>query len=312
MKSMKQSVSALNRVRTAGVFRSGPTWILLSSLGLLLLHSDLTARSHKLVDGQVVVVSQQEIEQAMRLQSGYDPTTTTNAARFDAGVILHLVQQARAREAQGPPLLIGYVEWFQAYLVVLGLTAETAPAFARLAFEFKQDLLVDYRWGHVIKKIDKNSHLEVAANVLAFWPETPEVPAKYSFTDTLSMPNLKVTNNRIITYRLLDFGNMIVYDEVRGLSGKPTTGVLGMLFRMIGEGRLVQSKIAISKDGLQIARARVQKGLMKIATTATIQPDGHTEKGLPPHRADLKKLERLLRRPLRIRYMPFEFPCQRK
>jgi hypothetical protein len=110
----------------------------------------------------------------------------------------------------------------------------------------------------------------------------------------------------VITYRLLDFGDMIVYDEIQGLTGRPTSGILGLLFRVIGEGEVSYSRITISDDGLQITRARAQKGPIVITETVTVQPDGKTEKGLPSGRRDLQALEKKLKRPLRIRYVPIK------
>ena len=52
------------------------------------------------------------------------------------------------------------------------------------------------------------------------------------------MPKLKVTNRQEITYRLLVFGEMVVYDEIDGTFGRPLSGVLGALFKVIGDGRM--------------------------------------------------------------------------
>ena len=67
------------------------------------------------------------------------------------------------------------------------------------------------------------------------------------------MPKLKVTNRQEITYRLLVFGEMVVYDEIDGTSGRPLSGVLGALFKVIGDGRLYHSVLV--DDGLQAAGA---------------------------------------------------------
>jgi len=103
----------------------------------------------------------------------------------------------------------------------------------------------------VIERIEKGKMPRIAINVMVGWPKSAELPKKYSFVDTLSTPKLKVTNHREITYRLLDFGDMIVYDDIHGLTGRPTSGILGMLFKIIGEGRVVQSRISITPDGLK-------------------------------------------------------------
>lgn len=264
---------------------------------LLLQVLDLQAN-----DSRVISVSLQEITEAMQLQSGYDPTATTNVARFQAEVILQLARTARERDPNGPPLLVGHAEWFWAFLEVNGLTPETAPGYALLAYHHRQDQLVDYDPGHVIKQIVNGNSPVMAVNVQVSWPETSELPAKYSFEDTLSTPKLKVTNHRLITYRLLDFGDMIVYDDIKGLSGRPTSGMLGLLFRIIGEGRVVQSRMVLSEDGLQINRTKAKKGLFGVTATVTIQPDGRTEKDLPKDRPELVALEDKLKRHFKIRY----------
>ena len=147
---------------------------------------------------------------------------------------------------------------------------------------------------------------ELAINVVIWWPQTPGGATKYSYRDTLSTPHLKVTNRRVITYRLLDFGDMVVYDQIDGLTGEPTSGVPGLLFPAIGEGRVRQSRMAISRDGLQVSLAKVKKAFLRILTTVTIYPDGHTEKDVPTDRPDLLALEVRLKQSLKMDYLPRE------
>ena len=239
---------------------------------------------------------------AMQSQTGYDPTATTNVARFQAQVVLLLAREAHSVDPQGPPLLIKHDNWFQAFLQMNNLSRETAPTFARLAVEYEQDLWVDYNSEHVIKEIKEGGRPHFAVNVTSAWPKTNGLPSKYSFEDTLSKPKLKVTNKNLITYRLLDFGDMIVYDQIKGLTGRPTSGVLAVLFKFIGEGRVVQSRMAITEDGLQICRVHAKKSLFGVKTTVTVQPDGETEKGLPEGRPDLIALEERLKEPIKIIY----------
>lgn len=253
-------------------------------------------------DTSLQIVSREEIAAAMRTQTGYDPTATTNVARFQAEVILQLAGHARQRQPDGPPLLIRHDLWFQAFWETFGLTHETAPHYSRLAFEHRQDQLVEYRKERVIQKVEPGRSPVIAVNVRVFWPAVDGAPPHYSFDDTLSTPHLKVTNAREITYHLLDFGDMIVYDDIRGLSGRPTSGILGLLFKVIGEGQVVSSHIAIADDGLQVARAQVRKGPFEVRATVTVQPAGRTEKGLPPGRPDLTAIEEQLKKPLRIKY----------
>ncbi len=259
------------------------------------------------VNGQkLIIINRQEILQAMQKQTGYDPTAITNVARFQAAVILQLVRQAQARNPSGPPLLISHEKWFWAFMELRNLNIDKMPTFARLAYKHQQNIMVDYNHDHVVKRIQASPAPVLAVNIKVFWSDNKKLPSKYSFQDTLSTPNLRVTNHRVITYRLLDFGDVIVYDDIQGLSGRPTTGILGFLFRVIGEGRVVQSRIAVSNDGLQINYAQAKKGLFCIKETVTVQPNGHTRKGLPEDRPDLLDLVERLKEPLKIKYFPFE------
>ncbi len=107
----------------------------------------------------------------------------------------------------------------------------------------------------------------------------------------------------MITYRLLDFGDWFAYDEIEGVTGRPTSGLLGFLFRIIGEGRIKQSRMAISKDGVQVSRATAQKGFMERTTTVTVYPDGKMVKDVPAGRPDLLELEKRIKQPLEIDYV---------
>ena len=252
-------------------------------------------------------VSTHDLLEAMQSQSGYDPTVTTNVARFQAAVLLRLAEEAMVKHSAGTALFIGHQEWFDAFLRRTGLTKSTAPAYARLAYKHKQDQLISFSTGRVIESIEEGEAPLLAINVIVGWPTTAELPSRYSFNDTLSTPRLMVTNHREITYRLLDFGDMIVYDELEGLTGRPTSGILGLLFRMIGEGRVVQSRITITPDGLQINRVQVARGSFSVEETVTVKPDGVSQKGLPEDLPDLLTVETRLKRALKIRYKPLEF-----
>jgi len=104
----------------------------------------------------------------------------------------------------------------------------------------------------------------------------------------------------VISYRLMDFGDMTVFDDIKGLRGRPTSGVLGFLFQLIGEGRVVENRMAIAGDGVQILRARARKAFFEVVSTVTVYPDGRAEKDLPPGRRDLAGLEARLKQPLKL------------
>ena len=130
----------------------------------------------------------------------------------------------------------------------------------------------------------------------------------------LAEPRLKVTSRSEITYRLLEFEDMVVIDEMEGLTARPTSGLLGALFRLIGEASLKQSRIAVSPDGVQVARTRSTR-LFSVTVTSTIDPDGNARKGIADGRTDLEEIVERLERDLEMEYVPTawgrrEVPCQ--
>ncbi len=247
-----------------------------------------------------------EILDAMRFQSGYNVTATTNVARFQANVLFHLVQKKIKNNSLQSILFLGYKEWFNAYLEYTGLSKSEAPIFAKLAFENKQNQVIDFKKNHVIDKIIKGKIPNIAMNVIVGWSKPLNTSLKFSFIDTLSIPKLQATNKRIISYRLLKFDDMIVYDKINGLTGQPISGLLGLLFKIIGEGEVVQSRITITTDNLQICYAKVKKGLFHLNSILTLFPDGTTYKNLPKNRMDLEIYEKSLMQPIQIKYFPFE------
>jgi hypothetical protein len=245
---------------------------------------------------------------ALLPSSGYDLTATANSARMHAEAFLRLIREARAQDPNGPPLRIGHAEWHQACLQRMGLPAERAPIFVRLAFENRQDTVIDYRIASAPGEAKGRQPL-LAANVRTTWDEGPGRPKSYSYVDTLASPQLRVTTQRVLTYRLVDFGDMVVFAEVKGLRGRPIGGFLGALFDVIGEVSIVESRMAFAEDGTQVARGRGKKGFVDTTHTVTVRPDGRAQKGLPPSRPDLVELERRLKGPLALRFAPLPSPA---
>ncbi len=138
-------------------------------LALLLLGADAAPRS----------IDRTEVLSAMKACQGYDVTATTNAARFQAEVLLRLARQARAERPNGAALLIGHAEWFSAFLDRTGLSTDKAPTFARLAHQYGQDLQLDYRADRVIES-GETIRPDFAATVKIWWPERPGGPNSYS------------------------------------------------------------------------------------------------------------------------------------
>ena len=249
-------------------------------------------------------VTRAEMIEAMGRSQGYDATATANGARFQAEVLLHIARGARERDPGGPPLFLDHEDWFQALLARTGLAADQAPLFARLAREHGQDIEVEYRPARVIARVESGPKPQFAANVTIGWPRAQGGSSRYSYDDLLSTPRLRVTIERVLRYRLLDFDDVIVYAELQGIAGRPTSGLLGFLFRLMGEGHVEESRMAISRDGLQISRARASKAFFSLTTTVTVSPDDRTEKDLPAGRPDLLEIEARLKQPLGIAFAP--------
>jgi hypothetical protein len=250
------------------------------------------------------VVPVPRLLEAMREVRGYALTATANGPRLQADVVLRLVHEAAIRDPERRPLFIGHREWYEAFLARTGLAPTQAPLYVRLPCEVGQDLVVDYRRDAVVDAVLQGPPPRVAANVRIFWTKSAGRPNQYSYDDTLSRPNLRVTQERLITYRLVEYEDRVWYAEVSGLRGRPTSGPLGVLFRLIGEARVEESRSAFLPDGTQVVRGRASKWGMDRTETVTVWSDGHADRGVPPGRPDLRALEERLRQPLAIRFRP--------
>jgi hypothetical protein len=249
-------------------------------------------------------VPREAILTAMQESHGYELTATANAARLQAEVLLRLVRRARDRDPEGAPLFIDRADWFAALLERTGLSPDAAPLYARLAHEHAQHTLVDYREARVLAEAEPRPRL--AANVVVYWERAPGRRDSYSYDDDRASPRLRVSCRRLIRFRLLDFGDRIVYADVEGLRGRPTSGALGALFALVGEASILESRISIAADGLQVTRGRARKAFFDVTVTATIDPSGRAVKGLPPDRPDLRALEARLKQPLKLVFVPFD------
>jgi len=270
---------------------------------LLLALCPLLARSASAAAAEAPLrVPLEDVRAAIALRHGYDVRATANGGRLQAEVLLHLARAAQRQRPDGPPLLVGYDEWFQALIEVAGVPAARAPTYARLAWEHKQDVHVEYRPSRVIREVVQGPAPQLALDVTISWPATAGAPSEYSYEDTQSTPHLEVTEKRVITYHLLDYGDMIVFDRMEGLYGRPTTGALGVLFAVLGQGRIVEYRMALLPDGRQVSRGRARKAFFEVSTTLTVRPDGRAEKGLPPD-PQFREVERRLNAPLEVRYV---------
>ena len=271
---------------------------------LLLVAPLLAAPTDAVAAGRTVL--RPEILAAMRASQGFDPGATTNGPRFQAEVLFHLLRASQAQDPQAGHLFIDHGDWYHTFLERTGKAPAEAPLFVRLAFEYRQDLEVDARPGRVVERVVAGPAPRLAANVTIGWPARKGAASKYSYEDKLAIPDLHVTNERVIAYRLLDYGDLIAYDEIEGLRGRPTEGLLGVLFNVIGEGSVRWNRMTISPEGLQVARARATKGPFGVESTIVVYPDGRVEKDVPPGRADLSALEKRLLETRTLRYRPLD------
>jgi hypothetical protein len=250
-------------------------------------------------------VTRNELGRAMRQHGDFDILATTNRGRFTAELLLRLARQAR-EERWGTQFFIDPDDWFLSFVETAGISPEEAPLSSRLGREHGQRVLVEYRPGRVVRRVREGPIPSLAVNVRAWWPEDEHPADRFSLTDTTSVPKLRATSHREITYRLLDFEDMVLMDHVDGVTGRPLDGVLGALFSVIGEGGLKQSRFALTDDGLQILRARSKK-VVSVWATVMVEPDGTATKGVPDDRPDLVPVEERLLRNIDIEYADYSW-----
>ncbi len=249
-------------------------------------------------------VTRSELLEALKKCSGYSLTATSNNARLQAEVVLGLIRAAEATDAERRPLFIGHREWFEAYLERTGLTAALAPLAERVSNDLEQDMIVDYRSERVVGAVLQGPRPRAVADVWLFWPNGPGRPSTFSYDDRSATPTLRVTQERVISYRLVDYEDRLWYAEVRGLHGRPTSGSLGAIFALIGEATIVESRSAIAPDGTLVVRGHARKWGFDRNETMTVSRGGRVSRGVAPGRPDLEALAARLAEPLEIRFLP--------
>lgn len=239
---------------------------------------------------------------AMREERGYDRRVTTNQSRLQTRVLLRLARAAPVARPEGAVLFIDHEDWFQAYLEALGLREDEAPLSVRLSREHQYDILVNARTDAVVARVPHGAPPLQALNVR--W-RSRRGTHHYSYRDPLSRPVLEMTFEQTVSYRLLDLDGMVVQDEITGVSGRPATGALSLLFRLIGQARAVWSRSAAASDGWQVIVGKGRKGPFSRTATVTVRPDGRAEPEVPASRPDLAALEQRLRQPIEVGYRPW-------
>jgi hypothetical protein len=253
-------------------------------------------------------VSKEELVSAMRRQQslGYAIEAIANAPRLQAGVFLDLAGRQAQGDPPSRPLRIGHQEYFDALLEVTGLTPESAPTYVRAAHEFREDYLIDGRVENVIERIERGERPERALNVKVGWPPSPDAPTSYSYEDRSTRPHVEVTHKQVSAHRVLVFGDVIVFDQIRGVTGRATSGVLGAIFSLLGKAKAVQTRFAFAADGAQVSLTTAKK-LFTVTQPVTIYPDGTVRAGVPPQRRDLiQLLEAVKELDFDIVYVPFD------
>ena len=250
-------------------------------------------------------VTKEEVVLAMQAQQrlGYALDAPANAVRVQAGVFLALTAAAQADPSRRP-LRVGHEEYFRAFLEVTGHTPSSAPKFVSVAHRHGEDFLIDHRLENVIAGVRGGPAPKRAMNVKAGWPPAAGSPSSYSYEDKSSDPHVEVMHEQLNGYRILDFGDAIVYDEMYGITGRVTSGVLGLIFRVLGNADGVQTRFTIGQDGIQVSRTTARK-VLTVTETVTTFPDGRVVPGLPENRPDLEALEgRLIGLEFKVIYAP--------
>jgi len=247
----------------------------------------------------------EEMREALVVNGEFNVLATTNWTRFQSTLFMGLVRRAMEERPEGGIVFIPGELLFWEFLRMAGLDDPSATqAHLRWALYLGQGTALEYRPGEVVQEVKEGPEPILAINVHTFWPDHPDETEKYSYVDSLSVPKLQVTNHQEVTFRLLDFGDMVVYDQIKGVSGRPLSGLLGALFKVLGEGDVKYSRTGLAADGVQVVRAQAKKMFSKTATV-TIFADGTAQKDVPEDRPDLAAMEEHLKADLEIEYRDY-------
>lgn len=246
----------------------------------------------------------EEVVRAMRAEAaeGYNMLATANGARLQAGVLLRLARAAHQRDSLGPPFLVAYSDYEAGFREVTGVHPDSLPVFIRMASRFKESLFVEHRTARVIERVEEGQPPVLALRVRGGWSDHTQ--RRYTYEDKSGSPHLRVSHDRDTRYTILDFGDMVMHDQIRGIGGRATSGVLGVMFNILGDARASQSRFAFADSGVQVARVTAKKGPFSVTQTVTVLRTGIGEKGTPDGRPDLRTLARSLERKVSLRFAP--------
>lgn len=253
-------------------------------------------------------VSKEEILAAMQHQraQGYVIEAIANATRLQSGIFLELADRASVNGPMRQPLRIGHQDYFDALVEATGIAPDLMPTYIKVAHDFHEDYLIDGRMENVIQSVVRGERPRRALNIKVGWPSNGSAPPSYSYEDRSAHPHVEVTHEQVSAYRVLDFGGIIIYDEIRGVTGRATSGVLGLVFLVLGKAQAVQTRFAFAGDGVQVSLTAAKK-LHTIRQAVTIYSDGKVHVGVPSSRSDLIALEKALQDlDFEMKYMELE------
>jgi hypothetical protein len=234
---------------------------------------------------------------------GYRLDAIANAVRLQSGVFLRLAADEDARAAPRA-LRIRHTDWMAAYCEVTGLAPEATPPWVQVPFRHHEDYLVDGRTAEVLDLAASPRPPRRALTITAAWPATPGAPTSYTYEDRSIDPAVETTRAQVNGYHLLDYGDAIVLDGIHGVGGRATSGLLGVVFDLIGHARAVQTRFAVAPDGTQVSRTTARRGLT-LTRAVAIAPDGKVTSSLPAERPDLAEIDaRLAGLRIELTYRP--------
>ena len=273
----------------------------------VIVDSSLTAQTRSTsVGGQETCpkpprVSLKEILRAMSGHGAYSLTSTTTSIRFAGEALLAIVQRRKQEAPASTHLQINHADWFAAHLKTAGVSHAGMSEAARASFEQRRDALVDYG-SRVVEQVIKGPVPIMAIDVTLFWPDTGGALSEFTYLDTLSHPPVKVYHQRVVRFKLLQYENLLLFDQIRGISVRPL-GFLSAVFAVLGKPDLRQIRLALSSDQWQVMRGTVNvfAGITKTGT-GTVEPGGRGHEGVPHARSDLRALAEQMKRPFELRY----------
>lgn len=257
------------------------------SLAGSLAAQDSTASTFMRVPRDDVVAAMRE-EQRL----GYNLRATANGARLQAGVLLRLAHAAHARDSLAVPFLVAFDDYEAAFRAVTGVGDDSLPVFIRMATRFRESLLVEHRRDRVIAAVEEGPVPMLALRVRGGWGDPTQ--RSYTYEDKSGSPHLRVKHDRDTRYTIVDYGDMVFHDQIRGVGGRATSGVLGVMFNILGDAQATTSRFAFTDSGVQVARVSARKGFLGKTQTVTVLTSGIAVNGIPGGREDLKAIARRL------------------